>query len=272
MSPAVAKDDALAAMVPAEVAADGKLVDRHRRLLRAQASSSTPTARPSSASTRTSCKAVGQVLGLEAEMQNAPFDSLVEGVKTGKYELGVSSFTINPERQEQVDMPSYFSAGTAVGGRQGQPRPGSPRTTPAARRSRCRRPQCRSMTSPPARRPAPTRARTPSRSSSTSCRATRPRPWSAARTTPCSPTPRWWPTPSSRRATSSRPWATSTTPPRTAYAVPKGQGELTQAIQGALQKLMDDGTYLKVLKNWGVESRGDHEVRGEPSAVGSGAT
>ena len=38
------------------------------------------------------------------------------------------------------------------------------------------------------------------------------------------------------------------------YAVPKGQGDFTKAIQAALQKLMDDGTYLKVLSNWGVQS------------------
>ena len=38
------------------------------------------------------------------------------------------------------------------------------------------------------------------------------------------------------------------------YAVPKGQGDYTKAIQGALQKLIDDGTYLKVLSNWAVQS------------------
>ena len=56
--------------------------------------------------------AIGQVMGLQTDMQNAPFDSLVEGVKTGKYELSLSSFTINSERLQQVDMVSYFSAGT----------------------------------------------------------------------------------------------------------------------------------------------------------------
>ncbi len=38
------------------------------------------------------------------------------------------------------------------------------------------------------------------------------------------------------------------------YAVPKGQGQFAQAIQGALQKLIDDGTYQEVLKGWGVEA------------------
>jgi polar amino acid transport system substrate-binding protein len=35
--------------------------------------------------------------------------------------------------------------------------------------------------------------------------------------------------------------------------VPKGQGDYTKAIQGALQKLMDDGTYLQILTSWGVQ-------------------
>ena len=38
------------------------------------------------------------------------------------------------------------------------------------------------------------------------------------------------------------------------FAVPKGQGEFTKAIQGALQKLIDDGTYLEILTKWGVQS------------------
>ena len=45
-------------------------------------------------------KAIGQVLGLKVTLQNAPFDTIIEGVKSGKYDLGISSFTINPDRDE----------------------------------------------------------------------------------------------------------------------------------------------------------------------------
>ena len=118
--PTVAKDDALAAMVPAEIASDGKLV------IGTDASYAPGEFIDTDGKTIVGfdadlAKAVGQVLGLEAEMQNAPFDSLVEGVKTGKYELGVSSFTINPDREKQVDMPSYFSAGTSWAAPKGNP-------------------------------------------------------------------------------------------------------------------------------------------------------
>ena len=44
------------------------------------------------------------------------------------------------------------------------------------------------------------------------------------------------------------------------YAVPKGQGDYTKAIQGALQKLIDDGTYLKVLIELGRSERCNRHV------------
>ncbi len=109
---AVTKDDALAAMVPTAVSSDGTLS------IGTDASYAPGQFVDTDGSTIIGfdvdlAKQVATVLGLEAEFTNAPFDSLVEGVKSGKYELGVSSFTINPERQEQVDMPSYFNAGTS---------------------------------------------------------------------------------------------------------------------------------------------------------------
>ena len=39
-----------------------------------------------------------------------------------------------------------------------------------------------------------------------------------------------------------------------AVAIKKGNTQLAEAVQKAVQKLMDDGTYMKILKHWGVES------------------
>ena len=39
-------------------------------------------------------------------------------------------------------------------------------------------------------------------------------------------------------------------------AIPKNPPELTTAIQKALQKLMDDGDYDKILANWGLADAG----------------
>ncbi len=56
--------------------------------------------------------AVAQKLGVKTEWQSAKFDDIIPGVQSGKYNLGVSSFTINADREKQVTMVSYFSAGT----------------------------------------------------------------------------------------------------------------------------------------------------------------
>jgi len=57
-------------------------------------------------------KAVAGVLGLKVDFKPASFDTIITGVTSGKYDAGVSSFTINDERKKQVNMVSYFSAGT----------------------------------------------------------------------------------------------------------------------------------------------------------------
>lgn len=65
--------------------------------------------------------AVAAKLGLETEWQNADFNTIIVGVTGGKYDMGVSSFTINEERKAQVNMVSYFNAGTQWAVAQGNP-------------------------------------------------------------------------------------------------------------------------------------------------------
>ncbi|MEI2718142.1 MAG: ABC transporter substrate-binding protein [Candidatus Nanopelagicales bacterium] len=66
-------------------------------------------------------KAIAAKLGLTGEFENAGFDSLIVGVQNGKYDSAMSSFTINPERLKQVNMVSYFDAGTAWATAAGNP-------------------------------------------------------------------------------------------------------------------------------------------------------
>lgn len=56
--------------------------------------------------------AVAAKMDLEANWEASTFGTIVEGVDSGKYDVGVSSFTINAERLEQVDMVSYYTVGT----------------------------------------------------------------------------------------------------------------------------------------------------------------
>jgi polar amino acid transport system substrate-binding protein len=58
-------------------------------------------------------KALGQVMGLDAKMQNVTFDSIIPGLAAGKYDLGMSSFTDTKEREATVDFVTYAQAGTS---------------------------------------------------------------------------------------------------------------------------------------------------------------
>ena len=50
-------------------------------------------------------------LGLKANFVQATFDNILPSVVAGRYNLGVSSFTDNKEREKQVDFVTYYSAG-----------------------------------------------------------------------------------------------------------------------------------------------------------------
>ena len=65
--------------------------------------------------------AIAARMGLQAEWANSSFDSLIVGVTNGKFNSSMSSFTINPERLQQVNMVSYLNAGTAWAVAKGNP-------------------------------------------------------------------------------------------------------------------------------------------------------
>jgi polar amino acid transport system substrate-binding protein len=58
-------------------------------------------------------KALAGALGLKVRVVNATFDSIIPGLASGKYDLGMSSFTDTKEREATVDFVTYFSAGTS---------------------------------------------------------------------------------------------------------------------------------------------------------------
>jgi polar amino acid transport system substrate-binding protein len=57
-------------------------------------------------------KAIGAVLGVKFEFTNVTFDSIIPNLGS-RYDLGMSSFTDNKDREKTVDMVDYFSAGTS---------------------------------------------------------------------------------------------------------------------------------------------------------------
>jgi len=66
--------------------------------------------------------AVAKKLGLKTEWQPAKFDAIITGVEGKKYDMGVSSFTVNADRMKQVNMVSYFNAGTQWAAAPGNPK------------------------------------------------------------------------------------------------------------------------------------------------------
>jgi polar amino acid transport system substrate-binding protein len=109
----VAADSALGAQVPANIKADGKIT------IAADASYA-----PNEYTLEGSDeiigmdvdlgKAIGKVLGTEVEFVNTSFDGILAGIKAGRYELGMSSFTDTKEREQTVDFVTYLEAGTST--------------------------------------------------------------------------------------------------------------------------------------------------------------
>jgi polar amino acid transport system substrate-binding protein len=66
--------------------------------------------------------AVAAKFGVKTEWLPSKFGSIITGVNGKKYDVGVASFTINKERMQQVNMISYFNAGTQWGTQPGNPK------------------------------------------------------------------------------------------------------------------------------------------------------
>ena len=107
---AVSSDAALAAKVPAAIAKTGKLTV-----------GTDPTYAPNEYKDSNGkivgfdvdlFDAVAKKLGLTATYTESTFDNIIPGVQGGKYQVGVSSFTDNSEREKVVDFVTYLSAGS----------------------------------------------------------------------------------------------------------------------------------------------------------------
>ncbi|HEV8652977.1 MAG TPA: ABC transporter substrate-binding protein [Actinomycetes bacterium] len=113
-------DQALAAKVPAAIKSDGKI------LVGTDASYAPSEFLDTDGKTVIGFdvdlfNAVAAKLGLKTEYQSAVFSAIIPGIQSGKYEIGVSSFTINAERKQQANMVSYYSAGTQWATKQANP-------------------------------------------------------------------------------------------------------------------------------------------------------
>jgi polar amino acid transport system substrate-binding protein len=65
---------------------------------------------------------VAAKFGVKAEWEPSKFGSIITGVNGNKYDMGISSFTINSDRLKEVDMVSYFNAGSQWATQPGNPK------------------------------------------------------------------------------------------------------------------------------------------------------
>lgn len=116
----VKKDDAIAKMLPDYVTKDGKLTI-----------GTNPSYAPAEfldADGKTQigydmdlARAMGNIFGLDTEIVSSNFDTIIPAIGS-KYDLGIAAFTITKERMESVDFVSYFTAGMGYAVAAGNPK------------------------------------------------------------------------------------------------------------------------------------------------------
>ena len=198
-------------------------------------------------------KAVGQKFGVDVQFVSSNFDSIITGVSTGKYDVGVSSFTINDERKKQVNMVSYFQAGTQWATQKGNPKKVDPAnacgltiavqtaTVQADEDLPKRQADCKKAGKPAIKVQSYTGQdeATAAVGSKKADAMLADSPIAAYAVKQTKGTLELL-----GDVYDSAPYG---------YVVPKDQTEFATAITEALKGLKEDGTYDSVLKNWGVE-------------------
>lgn len=56
-------------------------------------------------------KAIADKLGMELEVVDIEFDSIITGVQTGKYDMGMAGMTVTDERKQSVDFSDSYATG-----------------------------------------------------------------------------------------------------------------------------------------------------------------
>jgi polar amino acid transport system substrate-binding protein len=248
--PTVDRDDALAAMVPQQIASDGVLqfgVDASYAPNEFTAADGT-TIIGMDVDLGT---AIAQKLGLKAQFENTQFSGIIAGVQAKRYEMAMSSFTINDERTQVVDMVSYFTAGTSIAVASGNPQNVNPDDlcglnigvqagTVQVEDIAARNQACQS-----AGKPAIQVTELQAQSDVTLALAAN----RIVAMLADSPVVAYAVTTTDGAV--EQLGDTYDTAPY-GVALPKGEGQYPEAVRGAVQALMDDGTYSTILDKWNV--------------------
>ena len=261
----VTKDDDIAAMLPESVTKDGKLtVGMDTSYAPAEflaEDGKTPIGFDVDIA-----KALANMFGLEAVPQTSNFDSIIPSIGS-KYDIGISSFTITPERMEAVDFVSMFKAGSTWVVKKGNPNKVDTSDlcglkiavqtgTTQEEEVNAAAKQCKAdgksevqILSNKLQTDVTTNVAT---GKADVFYADSPVAGYAIAQTE-----------DTLEALGEDVGVT-----KEAVAIKKGDSDTAKAVQAALQKLMDDGTYMKILKHWGVETGAIDKAEINPTDLG----
>ena len=249
VSGTVTQDTSLAALLPADIKSSGKLIVGVN-----------PPYTPNEY-LDPSGKVVGfdvdlldataKVLGLTTSYRQADFDKIIPAITAGTYNMGMSSFTDTKEREKSVDFTDYFSAGILWA---------SPSGKTVDPNNACGLSVAVQTTTVEDTDDVPGKSK--------ACVAAGKKPIKKVQFTSQDD--------ATNAAVLGKVDAMSADSPVTAYAIKQSSGKLqqagdvfesapygwpvakgstlAQALQKALQKLIDDGTYDQICKKWGVQT------------------
>jgi len=261
----VTKDDDIAAMLPESVTKDGKLTVGMDTSY-APAEFLTEDGKTPIGFDVDIAKALANMFGLEAVPQTSNFDSIIPSIGT-KYDIGISSFTITPERMEAVDFVSMFKAGSTWVVKKGNPNKVDTSDlcglkiavqtgTTQEEEVNAAAKQCKAdgksevqILSNKLQTDVTTNVAT---GKADVFYADSPVAGYAIAQTE-----------DTLEALGEDVGVT-----KEAVAIKKGDSDTAKAVQAALQKLMDDGTYMKILKHWGVENGSIDKAEINPTDLG----
>lgn len=211
-------------------------------------------------------KAVAKSLNLKVKFVNASFGTIIAGVvKSGKYDVGVSSFSITPDREKQATMVSYFSAGTAWAVAAGNPKKIDP-TKPCGINVAVQSNTTQALDQLPLLVKACQTAGTPihvdsydQQSQATASVISGKDDAMLADSPVVADAVKH-----STGKLESVGSLTDTAP--YGYVLPKSEADFGNAIVAALKALQADGTYTKILTSWGVQQGAITDFAVNPSA------
>ena len=247
----VKKDDAIAKMLPDYVTKDGKLTI-----------GTNPSYAPAEfldADGKTQigydmdlARAMGNIFGLETEIVSSNFDTIIPAIGS-KYDLGIAAFTITKERMESIDFVSYFTAGMGYAVATGNPKnvdendlcglnvaveTGTVEEEAINKTAKqCKADGKKDITIQSSKQQTDATTAVVTGKADVFFADSPVVGYAIAQTDG-----------------QLEQLGKDFDEVPNAIAIKKGDSQTTEAVQKAMQKLMDDGTYTKILQHWGVES------------------